>query len=461
MKIFIAGICGTFMAGIAQLGKAKGFNVVGCDSNVYPPMSTLLKTEGINVFEGYESEILTQAKFDKDYDKVIIGNALSRGNPLVEFVLEENLSYQSGPQWLHDNILIDRKVIAVAGTHGKTSTASMVNWIMHKSNNSPGYLIGGKPGNFQNSAEIGSSHWFVIEADEYDTAFFDKRSKFVHYNPHVVVLNNLEFDHADIFSDLDQIKTQFHHLVRIVPRSGTIIFNDDDPNIADVLEMGCWSNRQGLSIKNKSSHWYASALSSDNSSFEIFNASKPAGQVEWPCIGEHNMQNALAAVASASLAGIDTQQACNALATFKPTDRRLQLLYQNENISLYEDFAHHPTAIRLTIDAIKSKYPKRKIIVVVEPRSNTMKSDVHGDFLGQSLDDADLAFIYQTQQLDWQPEQLNTKTQLRVSKSRDELFDKVGLSIEPNSVIICMSNGSFDGIPAALKERLENNAVES
>ena len=461
MKIFIAGICGTFMAGIAQLGKASGFNILGCDSNVYPPMSTLLENEGIEIFEGYQHELLTRAGFEKDKDKIVIGNALSRGNPLIEFILDENLSYQSGPQWLHDNILMDRKVIAVAGTHGKTTTSSMINWIMHECAVKPGYLIGGKPGNFKNSAEIGESDWFVIEADEYDTAFFDKRSKFVHYNPHVVLLNNLEFDHADIFRDQEQINTQFHHLVRIVPQSGTIIANNDDTNIGDVLKIGCWSNVQGFSIKDKSSDWFATTLTQDNARFEVFNNGKFLGRVEWSCIGQHNMQNALAAIATTSLTGIDTEQACQALTSFKPTDRRLQLLYQDQDVILYEDFAHHPTAIKLTIDAIKSKYPDYKIVVVLEPRSNTMKSGVHGNLLGKSLDQADVAFLYHTQNLEWTPKHLVTTADLHVSSSKSELVENVGLSIGENSVIICMSNGSFDGIPGALKEHLELCAVKA
>ena len=469
MKVFIAGICGTFMAGIAQLAKASGHEVTGCDSNVYPPMSTLLESEQIEIYEGYDPKHLKHAEINSHCDQVVIGNALSRGNPMVEAVLERNYSYQSGPQWLHDNLLRNRKVIAVAGTHGKTTTAAMLSWIMHVCGKSPGYLIGGKPGNFSKSAELGRSEWFVIEADEYDTAFFDKRSKFVHYNPDTVVLSNLEFDHADIFDDLNQIKTQFHHLIRIIPSAGSVITNADDHHIADVLDLGCWSKIVPFSIHNRNCLWFADKLTQDFSSFEIYHQRqskrKPSGLVEWSCIGQHNMQNALAAIAAAYSAGIEVSHACTALSTFKATERRLQLLFNKENVSLYEDFAHHPTAIALTIDAIKSKYTEHKIIAVVELRSNTMKKGCHGDVLGKSFNNADATFIYQPEALDWQPQTLNTRTRLRICENKEDLISNITgeleLRITKNSVIICMSNGGFDGIPDALREHLEAKLVQT
>lgn len=461
------------MAGIAQLAKASGHQVQGCDSNVYPPMSTLLESEEIEVYDGYDPAHLKQAAIDSQCDQVVIGNVLTRGNPMVEAVLDDNYAYQSGPQWLHDNLLRNRKVIAVAGTHGKTTTSAMLAWIMHVCGKSPGYLIGGKPGNFSKSAELGQSEWFVIEADEYDTAFFDKRSKFVHYNPDTVVLNNLEFDHADIFDDLNQIKTQFHHLIRIIPSTGSVIANDDDGNIADVLALGCWSKITPFSIQNRDCLWFADSLAQDFSSFEIYhqppstnkNKGKPSGQVEWQCIGQHNMQNALAAIAAAYSAGIEVSQACTALSTFQATARRLQLLFNKENVSLYDDFAHHPTAIALTIEAIKAKYTNPKIIALLELRSNTMKEGWHGDALGKSLDNADTTFIYQPETLDWQPQTLNTQTKLRVFKHKDELIGKISeqfdLRTTKNNVIICMSNGGFDGIPEALQAHLQANFFNS
>ncbi len=458
MKIFIGGICGTFMAGIAQLAKASGHQVSGCDSQAYPPMSTLLRAENIEIYSGYQPQHLQTAKINSG-DQVVIGNALSRGNPLVEAVLDGRYCYQSGPQWLHDNLLGNRKVIAVAGTHGKTTTSAMIAWIMSRCGKNPGYLIGGKPGNFSKSAEVGNSEWFVIEADEYDTAFFDKRSKFVHYRPDTVVLGNLEFDHADIFDNLGQIKTQFHHLMRIIPSTGSVIANADDVHVGEVLDMGCWSNIIPFSIRNRNCRWFASKLTEDFSRFEIYHqsqaANQPSGRVGWSCIGRHNMQNALAAIATVHSVGIDIESACHALSTFKATARRLQLLFDKENICLYEDFAHHPTAIALTLEAIKSKYRQHKIIAVVELRSNTMKNGWHGDALGESFNHADTTFIYQPDELRWQPQALHSRTDLRVCKNQADLIAQLDAMLTQNSVIICMSNGSFDQIHEALCQHLQ------
>ena len=444
------------MAGIAQLAKSSGHSVLGCDTNVYPPMSTLLENERIPVFEGYDPAVLKD-----NYDQVVIGNALSRGNPLIEAVLDQNCHYQSGPQWLYDNLLRYRSVIAVAGTHGKTTTSSIVAWIMQACGKSPGFLIGGKPGNFSNSAELGESEWFIIEADEYDTAFFDKRSKFVHYNPDTVILNNLEFDHADIFDNLDQIKKQFHHLIRIIPSTGSIIVNEDDPNITDVLDMGCWSRVIPFSVNNQECFWFASRVKQDYSSFEVFQNQQPAGVVEWSCVGHHNMLNALAAIVAANNAGIGVKQACEALSEFKATDRRLQLLYDQDELYLYEDFAHHPTAIAVTIDALKQKHGNHKILAVVEPRSNTMKRGCHGDLLGESFNGADFTIVYQPGELGWKPETLRTSTRLKVCKNKDDVIHELDLMITENSVIICMSNGDFDGIPEAIREHLQTKFVQN
>ena len=450
MNIFIAGICGTFMAGIAQLAKASGHVVRGCDANVYPPMSTLLAENGIDIAPGYEPDHI-----DPEVDQVIIGNALSRGNPLVEHVLNAHLPFQSGPQWLHDQLLAKRQVIAVAGTHGKTSTSSMVAWILQANNQSPGFLIGGKPGNFEHSARIGNGQTFVIEADEYDTAFFDKRSKFVHYAPDIAVLNNLEFDHGDIFSHLDQIKTQFHHLVRIVPQKGHIIVNADDAHLRDVIDMGCWSNLHTFSTHDPNSHWYASLDAADGSVFSIYHQGVKKGVVDWACIGLHNVQNALAAISATALNGIDIEAGCRALGNFIPTARRLQSLYERDSIHLYEDFAHHPTAIRHTLSAIRTKYPGHQLIAVIEPRSNTMQSGCHNKALGPVLDEADMAIIYQSHDNPWRGSDIQTQTPIETYQSASEILKKIELSLTANSVIICMSNGSFDGIPRKIARRLE------
>ena len=442
------------MAGIAQLARAQGHEVSGCDSNVFPPMSTLLASENIPVLEGYLAEHL-----EGDIDQIVVGNALSRGNPLVESMLNDGRAFLSGPQWLHENFLRDKKVIAVSGTHGKTSTSSMVAWVLHRCHRKPGYLIGGKPGNFDHSASAGDSRWFVIEADEYDTAFFDKRSKFIHYKPDIAILNNLEFDHADIFENIGQIKTQFHHLLRIVPAKGFVVANYDDENISSVLEMGCWSQVESFSIDYPGCRWFARPLRSDHSEFEICLEGKTAGSVHWDCIGRHNMHNALAAMAASHCAGIGIEPACRALDSFKPSDRRLQRLFHWKSLYLYEDFAHHPTAIGATIDAVLSRHPDHEIIVVLEPGSNTMKRGVHGNRLGESLNQADRTFIYDAGGLDWDPNELPTRSKIAVRGDKHALLDELILRAGPNVVIICMSNASFDGIPYALRERLETKFI--
>lgn len=380
---------------------------------------------------------------------------------MVETILNDNWSFQSGSQWAHDNLLKHRKVIAVAGTHGKTTTSAMLAWILHQADAKPGFLIGGQPGNFSESAEYGEGKWFVIEADEYDTAFFDKRSKFVHYNPTTAILNNLEFDHADIFENLEQIKTQFHHLVRIVPANGFLVVNEDDENLKDVLAMGYWSNVIRFSTQEKNCEWSAEKITADYSSFKILNNGKLIGEVTWPLIGLHNMQNALAAVAAASTAGIDLNSAINSFGSFVPTARRLQMLFSKNNVHLYEDFAHHPTAISLTIDALKQKHPQHKIIAVVEPRSNTMKSGAHREKLGSSFNGAEKTLIYQTGELDWVPQELKSLSNIQVYDNKEELISTLDLRnaenngmICQNTVIVCMSNGSFDGIPQTIFEML-------
>ena len=442
------------MAGIAQLAGKSGHSVSGCDENVYPPMSTVLESADITIEEGYCAEHVCE-----DYDQIIIGNALSRGNALVESVLNRKLPYQSGPEWLRQHILNQRKVIAVAGTHGKTTTSSIAAWLLQDNQEAPGYLIGGKPGNFEASASAGKSDWFVIEADEYDTAFFDKRSKFVHYCPDIAILNNLEFDHADIFNDLAQIKRQFHHLLRIVPASGNIICNADDENIASVLSMGCWSNIVNFSVTDEHCEWYAEALSRDCSEFQVYHNGICVATANWQCIGRHNMANALAALIAANLAGVAIGQSCHSLQAFQPTARRLQLLFNQAGVYLYEDFAHHPTAIASTLCAVADKHADEKIIAVIEPRSNTMRGRFHQDSLGSAFNAADETLIYQSDNLEWQPENLISKSNISSYSSVPLLMSSLESKLTENTVIVCMSNGSFDNIPQILKERLELTAV--
>ena len=456
MRLFIAGICGTFMAGVAQLARLNGHDVYGCDEQVYPPMSTLLKANKIRVFEGYDP-----AHLERRYDRIIIGNALSRGNPLVEAVLNHKAHYQSGPQWLHDNILLGKDVIAVAGTHGKSTTSSIIAWILHSAERLPGFLIGGKPGNFPCSAKTGDGDWFVIEADEYDTAFFDKRSKFVHYRPTIAVLNNLEFDHGDIFEHIGQIKKQFHHLLRIVPSRGFIVVNDDDRHLRETLDMGYWSNLARFSIRDADCPWFARPLKADCSSFEIFHHGANCGRVEWNLIGSCNMQNALAAVAACELAGVDTTECLSALQDFIAMERRLQLLFSHNRIYLYEDFAHHPTAIERMLEAIRAKHPGHYIITVLELRSNTMKNGQHGDRLGHSLNHSDETWLYRTGQLKWRPESLETRARLRSFNTKEELLTAINLRQNSKTVIICMSNGSFNGVPDSIREYLHKTLVQA
>lgn len=438
------------MAGIAQIAQSANHRISGCDANAYPPMSTLLKKKGIDVRSGYD-----ERHIDPDVDQVIIGNALSRGNVLVEAVLNNGLRFQSGPGWLHDQILVNRQVVAVAGTHGKTTTSSMVTWMLQVAGKSPGFLIGGKPGNFDNSAQIGTGEHFVIEADEYDTAFFDKRSKFVHYSPNIAILNNLEFDHADIFSNLDEIKTQFHHLIRLIPQNGHIVLNADDQNLKEVIAMGHWSHVHEISTQNKEAEWFATPLTRDGGSFELYHFGKKVHTVKWSGLGSHNMQNALAAIAGASLCGVPLESSVQALSTFISADRRLQHLFERDGIHLYEDFAHHPTAIKYTLDTLKAKYPNHLLIAAIEPRSNTMKSGCHNDKLGPALDSADIAFVYQPTEQGWNTTDIQSDATLISCQNKQELLEKVRLRLTANSVIICMSNGGFDGIPTALKDQLQ------
>ncbi|AAP95619.1 UDP-N-acetylmuramate:L-alanyl-gamma-D-glutamyl-meso-diaminopimelate ligase [[Haemophilus] ducreyi] len=448
--IHILGICGTFMGGVAMIARQLGYKVTGSDTNVYPPMSTFLDKQGIEIIPNYDVSQLQPAP-----DMVVIGNAISRGIPCVEYVLEHQLHYTSGPQWLHDHLLKDRWVLAVAGTHGKTSTTGMLAWILDQNGIDTGFLIGGVAGNFGISARIGSTKFFVIEADEYDSAFFDKRSKFVHYSPRTLVINNLEFDHADIFADLAAIQRQFHNLVRTIPQSGCILSSITDQNTQAVLKMGNYSE---LQFSGQDQTWFAQPLVADCSAFEVHYQGNKAGQVQWNVIGAHNMHNALMAIAAAHHSGVSITGACQALASFVNVQRRLEVKGVVNNITVYDDFAHHPTAITATIDALRAKVGQQRILAVLEPRSNTMKMGVHKHELATSLQDADSVFIYQPPTIEWQvSEVLANLAQPAISADDvDELVMRIVQQAKPNDHILIMSNGAFGGIHQKLLTALAN-----
>ncbi len=449
MHIHILGICGTFMGSLAILARAKGHKVTGSDANVYPPMSTLLENQGIELIEGYDPQQLEPAP-----DMVIIGNAMTRGNPCVEAVLEKGLPYTSGPQWLHDYILPERWVLAVAGTHGKTTTAGMLAWILEDCGYQPGFLIGGVPGNFQVSAQLGESPFFVIEADEYDSAFFDKRSKFVHYSPRTLILNNLEFDHADIFDDLTAIQKQFHHLVRIVPGSGKIIMPDNDLNLKQTIGMGCWSEEE---YTGETGDWQAKKISNDSSHFAVFHKGEQVGEVCWGLSGEHNMQNGLMAIVAAHHVGVLPVDACAALNKFINARRRLELRGEVNQVSVYDDFAHHPTAILATLEALRSKVGgTARIIAVLEPRSNTMKMGISKDDIAPALGRADEVFLFQPPNIQWLVGDIAEKCvqPARWSTDIDTLVEMVAKEAKPGDHILIMSNGGFGGIHEKLLAKL-------
>jgi len=420
MHIHILGICGTFMAGLASLAKSKGFKVTGCDQNVYPPMSTQLEEEGIKIIEGFDS---SQTKLKPDI--YIIGNVVKRGTPLMESILNNNLSFMSGPQWLYENILHEKWVIAVAGTHGKTSTTAMVAWILEFCGLNPSYLIGGIPKNLKTSSRLiddKNSNFFIIEADEYDTAFFDKRSKFVHYYPRTLIMNNLEFDHADIFENLNHIKKHFHHLIRIVPEKGKIISNAQSNALNEVIKLGVWS---GLEYFNDIDGW-SYQWQDESSSLNIFYQNKKEGTLTWECIGDHNASNALAAIAAAHHIGIPAAKSIKALATFKGVKRRLEKIGEfKDNIKIYDDFAHHPSAIKSTLDGMRQVLKEGRIIVVFEPRSNTMKLGEMKKELQDSLSSADIVYCYASN-LDWDPNELFKNNQkIKVSDSTQWILSSI------------------------------------
>ncbi|WP_300495617.1 UDP-N-acetylmuramate:L-alanyl-gamma-D-glutamyl-meso-diaminopimelate ligase [uncultured Methylophaga sp.] len=451
MHIHILGICGTFMGGLALLARERGFDVSGSDANVYPPMSDQLAAAGIDVMQGYLPEHLQPAP-----DMVVMGNAMSRGNPAVEYVLNQNLPYISGPQWLAENILLNRWVLAVSGTHGKTTTSSMLAWILEYAGMQPGFLIGGVPGNFGQSAAIGNTPFFVIEADEYDTAFFDKRSKFIHYHPRTLVINNLEFDHADIFADLTAIQTQFHHLIRTIPAEGLVITPHAVPAIEQTLQRGCWTPRQTLN--DVQSDWQLTETAEDGHSFTVQH-NQNTGKVDWSLLGQHNVNNALAAIAAAHHVGVTVEHACEALNQFKGVKRRLELRGERRGIRVYDDFAHHPTAIASTLQGLRANVGQQRLIAVLEPRSNTMKMGVHEHTLAASLNAADKVILYQDPNLTWSLD--NIQQQLGDSsvllRNIDDVVDQLVSQSKAGDHIVVMSNGGFGGIHQKILDALAND----
>lgn len=448
MHIHILGICGTFMGGAAILARQLGHKVTGSDANVYPPMSTLLESQGIEIIEGFDPAQLNPAP-----DLVVIGNAMSRGNPCVEHVLDSNLRYTSGPQWLQEFLLHDRWVLAVAGTHGKTTTSSMLAWILEDCGYEPGFLVGGVLGNFGLSARLGNSPFFIVEADEYDSAFFDKRSKFVHYHPRTLVMNNLEFDHADIFDDLEAIKRQFHHLVRTVPGNGRLFTPQSDQALQDVIARGCWSEQEYTGCE---SGWQAQKQAQDGSVFDVLLAGEIVGRVTWDLVGDHNVSNALMAIAAARHVGVTPDHACEALGRFINTKRRLELKGQVNDITVYDDFAHHPTAIELTLGGLRSKVGQSRILAVLEPRSATMKRGVHKETLAASLQAADEVFLFQPESITWSVSEIAEQCAqpAYVSDDIDELVRSIARHARPGDQILVMSNGGFGGIHDKLLAQL-------
>jgi UDP-N-acetylmuramate: L-alanyl-gamma-D-glutamyl-meso-diaminopimelate ligase len=455
MHVHILGICGTFMAGIAAIARAAGFTVTGSDRNVYPPMSTQLEALGITITEGFDAAQLVPAP-----DVVVVGNVMTRGQPVVEALLESSLPYASGPEWLAREVLRDRWVLAVAGTHGKTTTASLLAWILEHAGLNPGFLIGGVPANFGLSARLTAAKYFVIEADEYDTAFFDKRAKFVHYRPRTVILNNLEYDHADIYPDVAAIQRQFHHLVRIVPGTGRIVWNAADPLLRDTLAMGCWTPLEGFArAPRPGALWSAGALAgaADFSRFEVLENGHPVGTVQWPLIGAHNMENALAAIAAARHAGVEVPRSLEALQGFEGIARRMQLRGEVNGIRVYDDFAHHPTAIATTIDGLRRRAGAARIIAVLEPRSHTMRMGVHQHTLAPALAGADEVWLYTPADLGWDTGAVLGALGVRGHGCHDvdALAGELARAARSGDQVLIMSNGGFGGLHGKLLAELK------
>ena len=456
MHVHILGVCGTFMGGIAAIARADGHRVTGSDRNVYPPMSTQLEALGIELIEGYEA-----AQLDPAPDVVVIGNVMTRGQPVIEALLDRGIPYASGPEWLSREVLRDRWVLAVAGTHGKTTTSSLLAWILEHAGLQPGFLIGGVPANFDTSARLGATPFFVIEADEYDTAFFDKRAKFVHYRPRTVILNNLEYDHADIYPDVAAIERQFHHLVRTVPGSGRILWNAADERLKETLAMGCWTPLEGFAGHALADAQWKGRVAGgveDFSCFDVLERGEKRGTVNWDLMGAHNMENALAAIAAARHAGVPVEQAIQALRSFVGVARRMQLRGEVNGVRVYDDFAHHPTAIATTLDGLRRRVGSARIVAVLEPRSNTMRMGVHRDSLAASLAGADEAWLYTPADLGWDAGDVLAQLGGRGHGRSDVglLARDLAQSLRPGDHALIMSNGGFGGLHGKLLAELRS-----
>ncbi len=451
-KLHILGIAGTFMGGVAALARELGHKVEGSDQNIYPPMSTQLETLGISLRQGYLPDNISD-----DCEQIVIGNALSRGNAAVEAVLDAGRKYTSGAQWLAEAVLPGRDTLAVAGTHGKTTTATILAYLLEAAGRAPGFLIGGVAEDFGASARVGSGREFVVEADEYDTAFFDKRSKFVHYRPLVAILNNLEYDHADIFPDVAAIQRQFHHLVRTVPQRGRLIVNGEDAHLAEVLAMGCWTPVERFGF-GSACEWCARLLAEDGSAFAVAHHGREIGEVHWPLLGRHNVLNGLAALAAAHAVGVDLAAVMPALAQFRSVKRRLEIIGAHRGITVYDDFAHHPTAIRTTLQGLRAKVGTARIVVAMEPRSNSMRLGAHAEALAPSLDGADAVVFLHRPELAWDAGRVVAAIggDARTVGDVDALVETLRATAQSGDHVVFMSNGGFDGAPlrflAALRD---------
>jgi UDP-N-acetylmuramate: L-alanyl-gamma-D-glutamyl-meso-diaminopimelate ligase len=470
MRLHILGICGTFMGGVAALARELGHTVEGSDANVYPPMSTQLEALGIGLMSGYTAEHLQPGPDRARPDLVVVGNAMTRGNPAVEYMLDARLRYISGPQWLGETVLADRAVLAVAGTHGKTTTTSLLAHLLESAGLAPGFLVGGVPGNFGVSARLGGKGGqghlsrgksdpdpllpFVIEADEYDTAFFDKRSKFVHYRPRIAILNNLEYDHADIFPDVAAIQRQFHHLVRTVPGNGRLIVNAHDERLAEVLAMGCWTPVETFGIGR--GDWQATLVEADGSVFTVHRAGDLVGEVRWSLLGNHSVMNALAALAAAAAAGADPCALLPAFASFESVKRRMELVGEVNGVRVYDDFAHHPTAIATTLAGLRAKVGHARILVALEPRSNSMRQGAHAAALAPSLADADAVVFLHRPELSWDAGRVTAALGGRgaTAPTVDALIVALRAQARPGDQVIFMSNGGFEAAPRRFVESL-------
>jgi UDP-N-acetylmuramate: L-alanyl-gamma-D-glutamyl-meso-diaminopimelate ligase len=450
-KIHILGIAGTFMGGVAALARELGHAVHGTDQAIYPPMSTQLEQLGIALDPGYRADSVAA-----DCDEVIVGNALSRGNPAVEAVLDAGQRYISGAQWLSEQVLPGRDTLAVAGTHGKTTTTTILTWLLQAAGREPGFLIGGVAEDFGVSARLGSGREFVVEADEYDTAFFDKRSKFVHYRPLVAILNNLEYDHADIFPDVAAIQRQFHHLVRTVPARGRLIVNGEDAYLSQVLAMGCWTPVERFGF-DPSLEWHAELVNADGSAFVVHYRGKRVGEVRWPLLGRHNVLNGLAALAAAHAVGVELGTVIPALARFRSVKRRLEVIGQAQDITVYDDFAHHPTAIHTTLEGLRSKVGAARIVVAMEPRSNSMRLGAHAEALAPSLDLADAVVFLHRPELAWDAAGViaAVRGQAHAVPDTDALLARLDEIAAPGDHVVFMSNGGFDGAPRRFLAQLQ------